>query len=78
MLTFIMIYYSRVVTTNKIDSYKFIGMKETFLLNEFPTHANMVHLVRDRLAWMDEDCEVLFEGRIDIRVSFSVICHPSE
>jgi hypothetical protein len=78
MLTFITVYHSDVVITNEIGSYEHIGMKETFLLNEFPTLANMVHLVHDRLAWMDEDCEVQFKGRIDIRVAFSVICHPSE
>jgi hypothetical protein len=39
---------------------------ETFLLNDFLTHANMVRLVREWLAWMDECCEVRFEGRIDI------------
>jgi hypothetical protein len=36
------------------------------LLNEFLTHANVVRLVRKRLGWMDECCEVRFEGRIDI------------
>jgi hypothetical protein len=39
-----------------------VGMKETFLLNEFLTPANVVHLVRERLDWMDECCEVRFEG----------------
>jgi hypothetical protein len=47
-------------------SYEFVGMKETFLLNEFPTLENLVGLVRERLGWMDEGCEVRFEGRIDI------------
>jgi hypothetical protein len=55
-----------VVITNEIGSYEFIGMKETFLLNEFPTLANIVRLVCDRLGWMDEGCEVHFEDRIDI------------
>jgi hypothetical protein len=37
---------------------EFVGMKnETFLLNEFPALANMVHFVHERLGWMDE-CEV--------------------
>jgi hypothetical protein len=43
--------------------------KETFLLNEFPTLTNVVHLVRERLGWMHEGCEVRFEGRIDISSS---------
>jgi hypothetical protein len=50
-------------------SYEFVGMKETFLLNEFLALANVVRLVHDRLGWMDEGCEVQFEGRIDIRSS---------
>jgi hypothetical protein len=64
MITFIMFYHSRVVITNEIGSYELVGMKKkkTFLLNEFLTHGNMVCLVRERLAWMDEDCEVWFEG----------------
>jgi hypothetical protein len=37
---------------------EFVRIKETFLLNEFPTLANVVHLVRERLGWMDEGCEV--------------------
>jgi hypothetical protein len=41
-------------------------MKKTFLLNEFLTLGNVVRLVRKRLGWMDECCEVQFEGRIDI------------
>jgi hypothetical protein len=44
-------------------------MKETFLLNKFLTLAIVVHLMRERLDWMDEDCEVRFEGRIDIESS---------
>jgi hypothetical protein len=59
-----------VVITNEIGSYEFIGMKkETFLLNKFPTLANVVRLVRERLSWMNEGCEVQFEGRIDISSS---------
>jgi hypothetical protein len=70
MATFISVYHSGVVITNEIGSYEFVGMKnETFLLNEFLTHANVVHLVRERLGWMDEGCEVHFECRIDIRSS---------
>jgi hypothetical protein len=37
---------------------EFVRINETFLLNEFPTHANVVHLVREQLGWMDEGCEV--------------------
>jgi hypothetical protein len=56
-----------VVITNEIGSYEFVEMKnEIFLLNKFLTHVNVVHLVRERLGWMDEDCEIQFEGRIDI------------
>jgi hypothetical protein len=69
MATFIAVYHSGVVITNEIGSYDFIGMKETFLLNEFLTHANVVRLVHEWLAWMDEGCEVRFEGRIDISSS---------
>jgi hypothetical protein len=67
MVTFIAVYHGGVVITNEIGSYEFVGMKkETFFLNEFSTHANVVCLVRERLGWMDEGCEVWFEGRIDI------------
>jgi hypothetical protein len=70
MVTFIAVYHGGVVITNAIGSYEFVGMKkETFLLNEFLTLANGVHLVRDQLGWMDEGCEVRFEGRIDIESS---------
>jgi hypothetical protein len=56
-----------VVITNEIGSYEFVGMKkEIFLLNNFPTLTNMVCLVHEQLGWMDEGCEVWFEGRIDI------------
>jgi hypothetical protein len=65
--TFIAVYHSAVVITNEIDSYEFVGMKkEIFLLNEFLTPANVIRLVPGRLCWMDEDCEVWFEGQIDI------------
>jgi hypothetical protein len=40
--------------------------KETFLLNEFMTLENLVGLVGEQLGWMDECCEVRFQGRIDI------------
>jgi hypothetical protein len=42
---------------------------EIFLFNEFPTLVNVVHLVRERLAWMDDGCKVRFECRIDIDLS---------
>jgi hypothetical protein len=66
MATFILIYHNGVVITNEIDSYEFVRMKEISLLNEFLTLANVVRLVRDRLGWMDESCELQFEGCIDI------------
>jgi hypothetical protein len=50
MTTFIAVYHGGVVITNKIDSYEFVRMKETFLLNEFLTLANVVRLVRERLS----------------------------
>jgi hypothetical protein len=86
MATFITVYHSGVVITNEISSYEFVGMKkETFLLNEFLTHANVIRLVRERLGWMDEGCEVRFEGRIDIGSSnsplmkmMSPICNEKE
>jgi hypothetical protein len=66
MAAFISVYHNGVVITNEIDSYEFVGMKEIFLLNEFLTLTNVVRLVRDRLGWMDESCEIQFEGCIDI------------
>jgi hypothetical protein len=70
MYTFIVVYHGGVLIINEIDSYEFVRMKkETFLLNEFPTPVNVVRLVRERLGWMDEGCEVRFEGRIDIGLS---------
>jgi hypothetical protein len=60
-------------------------MKESFLLNEFLTHENLVGLVRERLGWLDEGCEVYFEGRIDIGSSngprmkaMSLVCNEKE
>jgi hypothetical protein len=35
-------------------------------LNEFMTLENLVGLVGEQLGWMDECCEVRFQGRIDI------------
>jgi hypothetical protein len=66
MVTFIAVYHGGVVITNEIDSYEFVRMKGTFLLNEFSTLASVVCLVCERLGWMDKGCEVRFEGRIDI------------
>jgi hypothetical protein len=64
---FIAVYHGGVVITNEIGSYEFVGMKkEIFLLNEFLTPVNVVHLLRKQLGWIDECCEVRFEGRIDI------------
>jgi hypothetical protein len=47
MTIFIVVYHGGVVITNEIGSYKFVGMKEIFLLNEFPTL--VVRLMRERL-----------------------------
>jgi hypothetical protein len=67
MITLIVVYHSGVLITNEIDTYEFVGMKnETFLLNEFLTSANVIHLVCGRLGWIDESCKVWFEGRIYI------------
>jgi hypothetical protein len=44
MATLIAVYHSGLVIMNEIDSYEFVGMKESFLLNEFPTHKNLVGL----------------------------------
>jgi hypothetical protein len=90
MITFIAVYHGGVVITNEITneigSYEFIGMKkEIFLLNNFSTFANVIRLVREWLGWMDEGCEVWFEGRIDIGSSndprmkmMSPICDEKE
>jgi hypothetical protein len=69
MTTLIAVYYSGLIITNEIDSYEFVGMNESFLLNEFSTLKNLVGLVRERLSWMDEDSEVHFKCRIDIELS---------
>jgi hypothetical protein len=67
MATFISIYHSGMIITNEIDSYEFVGMNnKIFLLNEFLTLVNVVRLVRKRLGWMDDGCEVWLEGRINI------------
>jgi hypothetical protein len=86
MTTLIVIYHSGIIITNEIGSYEFIGMKKaTFLLNEFLTLENLAGLVRERLSWMDECCEVCFEGRIDIGSSsgprmktISPVCNETE
>jgi hypothetical protein len=86
MTAFIVVYHGGVVITNEIGSYEFVEMKkETFLLNKFLTPANVVHLVREHLGWMDKGCEVRFEGRIDIRSSngprmktMSLVCDEKE
>jgi hypothetical protein len=86
MATFIAVYHSGVVVTNEIDSYEFVEIKnETFLLNEFLTLENVVCLVCERLGWMDEGCEVRFEGQIDIGSSngprmktMSLVCDEKE
>jgi hypothetical protein len=41
MTTLIAVYHSGLVITNVIISYEFMGMKKTFLLNEFPTLENV-------------------------------------
>jgi hypothetical protein len=67
MATFITVYHGGVVITNEIGSYEFVRTKKkTFLLNEFLTLSNMVCLVRQRLGWIDEGCDIWFDGRIDI------------
>jgi hypothetical protein len=86
MTTFIAVYHSGLAITNEIGSYEFVRMKtETFLLNEFWTFENLVGLVHERLGWMDEGCEVYFEGRIDIESSngpqmktMSPVCNEKE
>jgi hypothetical protein len=62
MTTLIVVYHSGMVITNEIGSYEFVGMKETVSFNEFSVLENLVGLVRERLGWMDEGCEVHFEG----------------
>jgi hypothetical protein len=49
MATLIAVYYSGLVITNEIGSYEFMGMKKTFLLNEFSTFENLVGFMRERL-----------------------------
>jgi hypothetical protein len=44
-----------------IDKYRRLVEKHELL-----TLANIVHLVRERLSWMDEDCEIRFKDRINI------------
>jgi hypothetical protein len=69
MAFLIAVYHSGMVITNEIGSYEFVGMNEIFLLNEFLTLKNLVGLLRERVDWMDEGCEIRFEGRIDIGLS---------
>jgi hypothetical protein len=86
MSTFIVVYHGGVVITNEISSYEFVRMKkETLLLNEFLTLANVVYLVCEWLGWMDDGCEVRFEGWIDIGSSndpqmktMSPVCDENE
>jgi hypothetical protein len=66
MANLIMVYHNSLIITNEIGSYEFVGMKKTFLLNEFLNLENLIGLVRERLGWVDEGCEVRFKGRIDI------------
>jgi hypothetical protein len=66
MATLIVVYHSGLVIMNEIGSYEFVGMNETFLLNEFVALENLIGLVRERIGWMDEGSEVHFKGRIDI------------
>jgi hypothetical protein len=53
MNTFIAVYHYGMVITNENGSYEFVGIKETFLLNEFSTLKNRVGLVRERLGWVE-------------------------
>jgi hypothetical protein len=70
MVTLIAVYHSGMIITNEIDSYEFVEMKKkTFLLNEFSILENLVGLVRERLGWMNEGCEVRFKCQIDIESS---------
>jgi hypothetical protein len=86
MTNFIAVYHSGLIITNEIGSYEFVGMKKkTFLLNEFPTLEYLVGLVHERLGWMDEVCEVRFEGRFNIGSSnspwmkmMSPVCNEKE
>jgi hypothetical protein len=86
MAIFIMVYHSGVVINNEIGSYKLVGIKKaTFLLNKPLTLANVVRLMCERLGWMDDGCEIRFEGRIDIKSSngpqmkmMSPICDEKE
>jgi hypothetical protein len=85
MAFLIAVYHSGMVITNEIGSYEFVGMNEIFLLNEFLTLKNLVGLLRERLDWMDEGCEIRFEGRIDIGLSngpqmktMALVCNEKE
>jgi hypothetical protein len=58
------VYHSGVLITNEIHHYEFVGIKETFLLNKFPTLENVVGWVREGLGWVDlgVENEVRLEG----------------
>jgi hypothetical protein len=61
------VYHSGSVETNDIGSHEFVGMKkEIFWLKECLTLANVGGLVRECLNWLEENCDVRFEGRCDI------------
>jgi hypothetical protein len=64
MTTFIVIYHSGLIITNEIDSYRFVGMKETFLSNEFLTLQNLVGLECERLGWMDEGVNSILKVKL--------------
>jgi hypothetical protein len=74
------------IIINEIDSYEFVEMKnEIFLLSEFLTLENMVGLVCEWLGWIDEGCEIRFEGQIDIGANdgsrmktMSPVCNEKE
>jgi hypothetical protein len=79
------VYHSGVAITNEIGSYEFVGMKETFLLNNFLTLENVIGWVRERLGWVDLGCEVHLKGQIDIGSSndprmkmMSPVCNEKE
>jgi hypothetical protein len=61
-------YHSGSVETNdNIGSQEYVGMKkEIFWLKECPTLANVGGLMREPLNWLEENCDVRFEGRCDI------------
>jgi hypothetical protein len=42
MAILVVVYHGGLVIMDEIGSYEFVGMKETFLLNKFPTLENLV------------------------------------